>query len=341
MDGALEPTPNGGIYLKTRQLGNAGWNPSEIGFGCMGLNHHRGPAKDRNEMIAVVQAAVDSGITMLDTAEVYGPYTNEALVGDALIGRRDQVQLATKGGHKIGDPEGGLDSRPESLRQALEGSLRRLRTDSIDLYYIHRVDPNVPIEDVALAMQQFRQEGKLRHWGLSEASAETIRRAHAVEPLTAVQNEYSLWWREVETTLFPTLEELGIGLVAYSPLGRGYLTGKLDKNGSFNVNDNRSELPRFTKEAMEANQGLLDYLEQLAREKQATPAQISLAWVLAQKPWIVPIPGTTRIERIQENNAAADIRFSQEELQQIAAALAKMNIVGDRYPASQQSKTGR
>ncbi|NHN34748.1 aldo/keto reductase [Paenibacillus agricola] len=325
--------------MKTRFLGN-GLKTSEIGIGCMGLNHHRGPAKDRNEMISVIHAAVDLGVTMLDSAEVYGPYTNEELVGDALVGRREKVQLATKGGHKIGDPQGGLDSRPESIRKAIEGSLRRLKTDYIDLYYIHRVDPKVPIEDVALAMQQFKKEGKIRHWGLSEAGAETIRSAHAVEPLTAVQNEYSMWWRTVETTLFPTLEELGIGMVAYSPLGRGYLTGKFDKNMSFSINDNRAELPRFTKEAMEANQVVIDFIEQLAMEKQATPAQIALAWVLAQKPWIVPIPGTTRIERIQENNASAEIIFTESELKQINNVLSKMKIVGDRYPTSQQNKIG-
>jgi aryl-alcohol dehydrogenase-like predicted oxidoreductase len=326
--------------MKTRFLGN-GLKTSEIGIGCMGLNHHRGPAKDRNEMISVIHAAVDLGVTMLDTAEVYGPYTNEELVGDALVGRRDKVQLATKGGHKFGDPQDGLDSRPESIRKALEGSLRRLKTDYIDLYYIHRVDPKVPIEDVALAMQQFKKEGKIRHWGLSEAGAETIRSAHAVEPLTAVQNEYSMWWRTVETNLFPTLEELEIGMVAYSPLGRGYLTGKLDKNMSFSINDNRAELPRFTKEAMEENQVIIDFIEQLAMEKQANPAQIALAWVLAQKPWIVPIPGTTRIERIQENNASAEIIFSESELKQINNALSKMKIVGERYPASEQNKIGR
>ena len=319
--------------MKTRFLGN-GLKTSEIGIGCMGLNHHRGPAKDRNEMISVIHAAVDLGNTMLDTAEVYGPYTNEELVGDALIGRRDKVQLATKGGFKIDDPQDGFDSRPESIRKALEGSLLRLKTDYIDLYYIHRVDPKVPIEDVALVMQQFKKEGKIRYWGLSEAGAEIIRRAHAVEPVTAVQNEYSMWWRTVENTLFPTLEELGIGMVAYSPLGRGYLTGKLDKNMSFSVNDNRAELPRFTKEAMEANQVVVDFIEQLAMEKQATPAQIALAWVLAQKPWIVPIPGTTRIERIHENNASTKIIFTESELKQVNDALSKMKIVGDRYAAS-------
>lgn len=327
--------------MKRRTLGRNGLQTSEIGFGCMGLNHHRGPAKDRNEMIAVLRTAIDMGVTMLDTAEVYGPYTNEELVGDALVGRRDKVQLATKGGHKIGDTAGGLDSRPESIRRALEGSLRRLKTDYIDLYYIHRVDPNVPIEEVALTMRQFKKEGKIRYWGLSEAGTETIRKAHAVEPLTAVENEYSMWWRNAEATLFQTLEELGIGMVAYSPLGRGYLTGKLDKNMSFRVNDNRGELPRFTKEAMEANQVVIDFIEQLAREKQATPAQIALAWVLAQKPWIVPIPGTTRAERIEENIASAEIVFSEHELKRINDALNQIKIMGDRYPMSEQSKTGR
>ncbi len=326
--------------MKRRILGN-GLETSEIGFGCMGLNHHRGPAKDRNEMIGVLHAAIDSGITMLDTAEVYGPFTNEELVGDALVGRRDKVQLATKGGHKIGALGSGLDSRPETIRKALEGSLRRLKTDYIDLYYIHRVDPNVPIEDVALTMQQFKKEGKIRHWGVSEAGVETIRRAHSVEPLTAVENEYSMWWRNVETALFPTLEELGIGMVAYSPLGRGYLTGMIDKNMSFAINDNRAELPRFTKEAMDANQVVVDFIQQLAVEKQAAPAQIALAWVLAQKPWIVPIPGTTRIERLHENNASAKITFTENELIQINEALSKIKIVGDRYPTHEQNKTGK
>jgi len=305
---------------------------SEIGFGCMGLNHHRGPAKDRNEMISVVHSAINSGITMFDTAEVYGPYTNEELVGDAIAGQRDKLQIATKY---------GLDSRLETIRKSLEGSLRRLKTDYIDLYYVHRVDPNVPIEDIAILMGQFKKEGKIKHWGLSEANAKTIRKAHAVEPLAAVQNEYSMWWRTVETTLFPTLEELGIGLVAYSPLGRGFLTGKINKNMSFGENDNRAELPRFTAEAMEANQVVIDFIQQLANEKQATPAQIALAWVLSQKPWIVPIPGTTNVERIRENNASADIIFTESESKKINEALDKINIVGDRYPASEAQRTGK
>ncbi len=327
--------------MKTRALGKSGLKTSEIGFGCMGLNYHRGPAKDRREMIAVIHAAIDMGIAMLDTAEVYGPYTNEELVGDALIGCRTKVQLATKGGYKIGAPSGELDSSPKSIRKSLEGSLKRLKTDYIDLYYIHRVDSSVPIEEVAFTMQKFKQEGKIKHWGLSEASEKTIRKAHVVEPLAAIQNEYSMWWRTAETTIYPVLEELGIGLVAYSPLGRGFLTGKLDKNSSFSINDNRAELPRFTKEAMEANQMIVDYMERLAIKKQATPAQIALAWILAQKPWIVPIPGTTKIERLYENIASAQIVFSENEVQEINSALSKMHIVGDRYPAYQQEKTGR
>lgn len=318
--------------MNTRMLGKSGLITSEIGFGCMGLNHHRGPAKDRNEMISVVHSAVDLGITMFDTAEVYGPFTNEELVGDAIAGQRDKLQIATKY---------GLDSRPETIRNSLEGSLQRLKTDYIDLYYVHRVDPAIPIEDVAFLMGQFKKEGKILHWGLSEASAETIRRAHAVEPLAAVQNEYSMWWRNVETTIFPTLEELGIGLVAYSPLGRGFLTGKIDKSMSFAENDNRAELPRFTAEAMEANQVVIDFIQQLANEKQATPAQIALAWVLAQKPWIVPIPGTTKIERVRENNASANIIFTESESKQINEALGKINIVGDRYPASEEKRVGK
>ena len=330
-----------GGYMKTRILGKNGLESSEIGFGCMGLNYHRGPAKDRNEMISVIHSAIDLGITMFDTAAVYGPYTNEELVGDALVGYRNKVQIATKGGFEIDGKQSILNSRPDSLRKQLEGSLRRLKTDYIDLYYIHRIDPNVPIEEVAKAMQQFKKEGKIRHWGLSEASAETIRRAHLVEPLAAVEYEYSMWWRNVETSIFPTIEELEIGLVAYSPLGRGFLTGKIDKNMSFSENDNRSSLPRFTMEAMEANQVVIDFIEQLAREKQATPAQIALAWVLAQKPWVVPIPGTTKIERIQENNDSVKIIFSEDECKQINEALSKITIIGDRYPEAEMKKTGR
>lgn len=326
--------------MEKRELGKSGLVTSKMGFGCMGLNYHRGVAKDRNEMIKVVREAIDAGITMFDTAAVYGPYTNEELVGDALVGYRDKVQIATKGGFKIDGLNNELDSRPESLRKQLEDSLKRLKTDYIDLYYIHRVDPNVPIEDVAMAMKQFKKEGLIKHWGLSEAGVETIRRAHKVEPLAAVEYEYSMWWREIEKDVLPVLEELGIGLVAYSPLGRGFLTGKLDKNTTFGENDNRADLPRFTKEAMAANQVVIDYINELATAKNATAAQIALAWVMAQKPWIVPIPGTTKISRIHENIKAANIKFSDEEMKTINDALSKIEIVGDRYPESEKRRTG-
>ena len=326
--------------MEKRELGKSGLVTSKMGFGCMGLNYHRGVAKDRNEMIKVVREAIDAGITMFDTAAVYGPYTNEELVGDALVGYRDKVQIATKGGFKIDGLNNELDSRPESLRKQLEDSLKRLKTDYIDLYYIHRVDPNVPIEDVAMAMKQFKKEGLIKHWGLSEAGVETIRRAHKVEPLAAVEYEYSMWWREIEKDVLPVLEELGIGLVAYSPLGRGFLTGKLDKNTTFGENDNRADLPRFTKEAMAANQVVIDYINELAIAKNATAAQIALAWVMVQKPWIVPIPGTTKISRIHENIKAANIKFSDEEMKTINDALSKIEIVGDRYPESEKRRTG-
>lgn len=326
--------------MEKRELGKSGLVTSKMGFGCMGLNYHRGVAKDRNEMIKVVHEAIDAGITMFDTAAVYGPYTNEELVGDALVGYRDKVQIATKGGFKIDGLNNELDSRPESLRKQLEDSLKRLKTDYIDLYYIHRVDPNVPIEDVAMAMKQFKKEGLIKHWGLSEAGVETIRRAHKVEPLAAVEYEYSMWWREIEKDVLPVLEELGIGLVAYSPLGRGFLTGKLDKNTTFGENDNRADLPRFTKEAMAANQVVIDYINELAIAKNATATQIALAWVMAQKPWIVPIPGTTKISRIHENIKAANIKFSDEEMKTINDALSKIEIVGDRYPESEKRRTG-
>lgn len=326
--------------MEKRELGKSGLVTSKMGFGCMGLNYHRGVAKDRNEMIKVVREAIDAGITMFDTAAVYGPYTNEELVGDALVGYRDKVQIATKGGFKIDGLNNELDSRPESLRKQLEDSLKRLKTDYIDLYYIHRVDPNVPIEDVAMAMKQLKKEGLIKHWGLSEAGVETIRRAHKVEPLAAVEYEYSMWWREIEKDVLPVLEELGIGLVAYSPLGRGFLTGKLDKNTTFGENDNRADLPRFTKEAMAANQVVIDYINELATTKNATAAQIALAWVMAQKPWIVPIPGTTKISRIHENIKAANIKFSDEEMKTINDALSKIEIVGNRYPESEKRRTG-
>lgn len=326
--------------MKKRNLGKNGLETSEVGFGCMGLNHHRGPAKDRREMISVIHSAIDSGITMLDTAEVYGPYTNEELVGEALAGQRSKVQIATKGGFKITGLTNELDSRPESIVHSVEGSLKRLQTDYIDLYYIHRVDPKVPIEEVALTMQQLKKDGKILHWGLSEAGAETIRRAHCVEPLTAVESEYSIWWRETERDIFPVLEELGIGLVAYSPLGRGFLTGKIDKNASFTENDNRGA-SRFTKEAMEANQVIVDYLNKVAEMKDVTTAQVALAWILAQKPYIVPIPGTTNVNRISENIAASDIVFTEQEVRVINDEIGKIQIVGDRYPEAEKRRTGK
>ncbi|ODF06700.1 aldehyde oxidase [Listeria monocytogenes] len=327
--------------MKKRQLGNAGLVTSELGFGCMGLNYHRGPAKDRNEMIEVVRTAMDVGITMFDTAEVYGPYTNEELVGEALVGKRNHVQIATKGGFKINGLNNEVDSRPESIKAAVEGSLKRLKTDYIDLYYIHRIDPSIPIEEVAGTIQNLKQEGKILHWGLSEASAKTIRRAHKVEPLAAVESEYSIWWREAEKEVFPVLEELGIGLVAYSPLGRGYLTGKLDINADFNANDNRGGLPRFQKEAMEANQVLLDFMKEIADEQNVTTAQLALAWILDQKPWIVPIPGTTRPSRMEENIASTEIHFDDGARQKIADALSQIEIVGDRYSAAENKRIGK
>ena len=327
--------------MKQRILGNTGLVTSEIGFGCMGLNHHRGPAKDRNDMIKVVQHAFDAGITMFDTAEVYGPYTNEELVGDAIQPFRKNIQLATKGGFKITGTGEQPDSRQETLRHSLEGSLTRLKTDYIDLYYIHRIDPTIPIEEVAQTMQEFKKEGKIIHWGLSEASAETIRRAHQIEPLAAVQSEYSIWWRELEKEVIPTLEELQIGLVAYSPLGRGFLTGKLTREAISSDNDNRADLPRFTAEAFQANQVILDLLQKIATEKNATIAQISLAWVLAQKDWIVPTPGTTKSQRVNENIGSTAISFSQNELSEINQAVEQLEIVGERYNQEQSKRIGK
>ncbi|EAF1854895.1 aldo/keto reductase [Listeria monocytogenes] len=327
--------------MDKRQLGKTGLVTSELGFGCMGLNYHRGLAKNRNEMIEVVRAAMDSGITMFDTAEVYGPYTNEELVGEALSGKRNHVQIATKGGFKIDGLNNEVDSRPESLKAAVEGSLKRLKTDYIDLYYIHRIDPSIPIEEVAGTIKQLKQEGKILHWGLSEASAKTIRRAHKVEPLATVESEYSIWWREAEQEIFPVLEELGIGLVAYSPLGRGYLSGKLDINTNFTENDNRGGLPRFQKEAMKANQALLDFMKEIADEQNVTTAQLAIAWILDQKPWIVPIPGTTRQSRIKENIAATKIHFDEAARQKIATALSQIEIVGDRYSAAENKRIGK
>jgi len=325
--------------MKKRMIGQNKLEMSELGYGCMGLNHHRGPAKDPKEMMRVVQAAYQQGITMFDTAEVYGPYTNEELVGEAIKEFRQEIVLATKGGFKIDGQTNYPDSSAATLRASLEGSLKRLQTDYIDLYYIHRVDPNTPIEEVAETIQQFKQEGKILNWGLSEASGETIRRAHKIEPLTAIQSEYSIWWRDLEKDIFPVLEELGIGLVAYSPLGRGFLTGKVTKDSIANENDNRADLPRFTKEAMAANQVVLDLLKEIGNQKNATSAQIAIAWILAQKEWIVPIPGTTNLDRLTENNQAVDITFTNEELSRTNTAVDQMTIVGDRYPQSEKERT--
>jgi aryl-alcohol dehydrogenase-like predicted oxidoreductase len=331
--------------MQTRKLGNNGPTVSAIALGCMGLNYHRGPAPDRKEMIALVRAAVERGVTFFDTAEVYGPFTNEELVGEALEPFQKDVAIATKFGHDLG-PGGsrgsdGLDSRPGRIRQAAEGSLKRLRVEAIDLFYQHRVDPYVPIEDVAGAVKDLIAQGKVKHFGLSEAGASTIRRAHAVQPVAAIQSEYSLWWRQPEAEVLPACEELGIGFVPFSPLGRGFLTGKIDETTTFGGNDNRTSLPRFTPEARKANRPVVDLLEQIGAQKQATPAQIALAWLLAQKPWIVPIPGTTKLSRLEENIAAAAIELTPDDLRHIDAAAAQITVEGDRYPQAEAERTQR
>ncbi len=322
--------------MHTRKLGSSDLTVSAIGLGCMGMSFAYGPAPDRKEMIALLQTAVERGVTFFDTAEVYGPFINEELVGEALAPLREKVVIATKFGFNLnadGSPGWtGLNSRPEHIREVAEASLKRLRTDSIDLFYQHRVDPEVPIEDVAGTVKDLISEGKVKHFGLSEAGAQTIRRAHAVQPVTALQSEYSLWWRPLEAEIIPTLEELGIGLVPYSPLGRGFLTGKIDKNTTFDSSDFRNRLPRFTPEALEANQALVDLLGRIASKKGATPAQIALAWLLAQKPWIVPIPGTTKLHRLEENIGAAEIEFTPDDLREIEGAASKIEVEGDRYP---------
>jgi aryl-alcohol dehydrogenase-like predicted oxidoreductase len=315
----------------------------------MGMSFSYGPPKDIQEMTALIRAAVDRGITFFDTAEVYGPFTNEELVGEALAPFRDQVALATKFGFDISpnsDPRGmkgspGVNSRPEHIKEAVEGSLKRLKVEAIDLLYQHRVDPNVPIEDVAGAVKELIQAGKVKHFGLSEAGVQTIRRAHAVVPVTALQSEYSLWWRKPEAEVIPTLEELGIGLVSYSPLGKGFLTGKIDENATFDSSDFRSTLPRFTPEALKANQALIDLLGSIAERKQATPAQIALAWLLAQKPWIVPIPGTTKLHRLDENIGAISIDLTSDDLRDIDNAASRIAVQGDRYPEKLEQMTGR
>jgi len=331
--------------MQTRKLGNNGLTVSAIGLGCMGLNYHRGPAPNRKEMIALIRAAVERGVTFFDSAEVYGPFTNEELVGEALEPFRKDVVIATKFGHDLGGAgsrgSDGLDSRPERIRQAADGSLKRLRLEAVDLFYQHRVDPHVPIEDVAGAVKDLIAEGKVKHFGLSEAGASTIRRAHAVQPVAAIQSEYSLWWRQPETEVLPACEELGIGFVPFSPLGRGFLTGKIDETTTFGDNDNRTSLPRFTPEARKANRPVVDLLEQIGAQKQATPAQIALAWLLAQKPWIVPIPGTTKLSRLEENVAAAAIELTPDDIRCIDAAVAQITVEGDRYPQAEAERTQR
>ncbi len=329
--------------MKKRKLGN-NLEVSAIGLGCMGMSSGYGPAADRNEMIALIRSAVERGVTFFDTAEVYGPFANEELVGEALAPVRKQVVIATKFGFGI-DPDtgkqNGLDSRPEHIKDVAEASLKRLRTDVIDLFYQHRVDQNVPIEDVAGAVKDLIAQGKVKHFGLSEASVKTIRRAHAVQPVTALQSEYSLWWREPENEVLPTLEELGIGFVPFSPLGRGFLTGAIDDNTTFASHDMRNTLPRFSAEARKANQDVVDLLREIATQKSATPAQIALAWLLAQKPWIAPIPGTTKLHRLEENIGAANIELSAEDLRSIESAVSQVTVQGDRYPEHLQKLVGR
>ena len=328
--------------MEMRALGRVGLEVSTLGLGCMGLSHGYGPPTDRQQAIALIRRAVERGVTLFDTAEVYGPFTNEELLGEALAPFRRQVVIATKFGFKIvDDKQAGLDSRPEHIREVAEASLRRLRTDVLDLFYQHRVDPGVPIEDVAGTVKQLIQQGKVRHFGLSEAGAQTIRRAHAIQPVTALQSEYSLWWREPEREILPTLEELGIGLVPYSPLGRGFLTGAIDENTQFASNDFRNILPRFTPGGLKANQTLVETLRQFAERKRATPAQIALAWLLGQKPWIVPIPGTTKVHRLEENLAAADIKLTRDELRDFESSVSGIRLQGERYPADLQERTGR
>jgi aryl-alcohol dehydrogenase-like predicted oxidoreductase len=331
--------------MQKRKLGKSNLEVSAIGLGCMGMSFSYGPPKDKPEMISLLRAAVERGVTFFDTAEVYGPFTNEELVGESLAPFRGQVVIATKFGFKL-NPDGspgwaGLDSRPEHIKEVAEGSLKRLKVDTIDLFYQHRVDPNVPIEDVAGAVRELIQQGKVKHFGLSEAGVQTIRRANAVQPVTAVQSEYSLWWREPEEEVLPTLEELGIGFVPYSPLGRGFLTGKIDENTTFDSSDFRSNLPRFKPEARKANQALIKLVSSIAERKNATPAQIALAWLLAQKPWIVPIPGTTKLHRLEENIGAASIELTSDDLCDIDDAASQIAVQGARYPEHLMQMTGR
>ena len=328
--------------MQKRKLGNSNLEVSALGLGCMGMSYGYGPAADKQEMISLIRTAVERSITFFDTAEVYGPFTNEELVGEALARFRDQVVIATKFGFKLG-PNGeqlGLDSRPQHIKQVAEASLKRLKTDTIDLFYQHRVDPDVPIEDVAGAVKDLIQEGKVKHFGLSEAGVQTIRRAHAVQPVTALQSEYSLWWRKPEEEVLPTLEELGIGFVPFSPLGKGFLTGKIDENTTFDSSDFRNIVPRFTPEARKTNQALVDLLRSIGERKNATPAQLALAWLLAQKPWIVPIPGTTKLNRLEENIGAVSVELTSDDLREIDNAASMIEVQGARYPEALERRTG-
>jgi aryl-alcohol dehydrogenase-like predicted oxidoreductase len=327
--------------MQKRKLGSSGLEVSALGLGCMGLSYGYGPATDRQEGIRLIRAAVERGVTFFDTAEAYGPFANEELVGEALAPVRDKVVIATKFGFEGGDSTHGLDSRPARIREVADAALKRLKTDRIDLFYQHRVDPKVPIEDVAGTVKELIRQGKVRHFGLSEAGAQTIRRAHAVQPVAALQSEYSLWWREPEKEILPTLEELGIGFVPFSPLGKGFLTGAISENTQFDSTDFRNIVPRFSPEARKANQSLVDLLGEMAAGKKATPAQVALAWLLARKPWIVPIPGTTKLHRLEENIGAVDIQLTAEDLRNIEGALAHITVQGDRYPASLQARVGR
>jgi aryl-alcohol dehydrogenase-like predicted oxidoreductase len=332
--------------MQKRKLGNSNLEVSALGLGCMGMSFSYGPPKDKREMIGLIHAAVDRGITFFDTAEVYGPFTNEELVGEALAPFRSQVAIATKFGFDLSGPDNrpgaaGLNSRPDHIKLAVEGSLKRLKVDSIDLLYQHRVDPDVPIEDVAGAVKELIQQGKVKHFGLSEAGVKTIRRAHAVQPVTALQSEYSLWWREPEAEVIPTLEELGIGFVPFSPLGKGFLTGKINEDTQFDKTDFRNTVPRFTAENRKANQALVDLIGGFAEQKKATPAQVALAWLLAQKPWIVPIPGTTRLDRFEENIGAADVPLSLDDLRELDTAASRITVQGARYPEKLLKMVGR
>lgn len=327
--------------MKYRELGKSGLKVSAMGLGCMGMSHGYGAASDKAEMIKLIHQAVEKGVTFFDTAEVYGPYANEELVGEALEPYRKEVVIATKCGIQIVDGKQIVIGKPETIRRSIEGSLKRLRTEYIDLYYLHRVDPDTPIEEVAETMKLLQQEGKIRHWGVSEAGVQTIRRAHAVFPLTAVQSEYSMWWREPEKELLPTLEELGIGFVPFSPLGKGFLTGSINKDTRFDKSDFRNIVPRFTTENLNANQVIIDFIKILANEKNATPAQIALAWVLAVKPWIAPIPGTTKLSRLEENLQSINVEITPEELKKINDMLNSIPISGDRYPEELAKRVGK